>query len=99
MPAGFSRNRFAVPKPIVVCIVPDMLESWLPVTRPRMFWMPTSGCATPHVAALQKFAVLFAPILKDPKLWNRFDPLRVPPVMFHVGPAWLTVMPRPLDVM
>jgi hypothetical protein len=64
-----------------------------------MFWMPTSGCATPQVAALQKFAVLFAPILKDPKLWNRFDPLRVPPVMFHIGPAWLTVVPSPLDVM
>jgi len=54
---------------------------------------------------LQKFAVLPAPTFKDPKLWNRFDPLWVPPVMLHVAPTQgrlvdpFTVVPRPLDVM
>src|SRR4029450_2913107 len=67
--------------------------------------MPTSGTAAPQAAALQKFAVAPAPTFKRPKLWNRFDPLWVPPVMLHVPPRHgvlvdpFTAVPRPLDVM
>src|SRR6476469_389461 len=82
-----------------------MLETWPPVIRPRIFWMPTSGTAAPQAAALQKLPVLPAPTLKKPKLWNRLDPLWVPPVMLHVPPTQgklpdpFTVLPRPLGVM
>ena len=73
----------------------------MPVTRPRIFWMPPSGSAAPQAAASQKFAVLPAPTFSRPKLWTRLDPFpgRVPPVMFQVVPAWPTVVPKPLDVM
>src|SRR6266540_4306058 len=82
-----------------------MFETWPPVTRPRIFWMPTSGTAAPHAAALQKFAVLSAPTFKDPKLWNRFEPLWVPPVILHVPLTHgsvvdpFTAVPRLLEVM
>src|ERR1051326_5788038 len=57
-------------------MVPKMLDTSPPVTRPRMLEV-----ARPE--SLRKFAMLLLGTLKSPKLWNRLvpPPGRVPPVM------------------
>ena len=59
-PAGFIRNKFALPKP-VVWMVPKIFDGLPPVTRPRMF-----DVAKPE--SLRKFAMLLFGTLKLPKL-------------------------------
>ena len=59
-PAGFIRNKFAFPNP-VVWIVPTIFERFPPVTRPRMF-----DVASPEL--FKKFAMLLLGTLKSPKL-------------------------------
>ena len=76
-PAGFIRNRFAPPKP-VVWIIPKILEALPPVIRPRMLFV-----GRPEL--LRKLAMLLVGTLKFPKLWNKLvpPPGRVPPVMSY----------------
>ena len=59
-PAGFIRNRFALPKP-VVWIVPKILDELPPVTRPRMFEV-----ADPDW--FRKLAILLVGTPNSPKL-------------------------------
>jgi len=59
-PAGFIRNRFALPKP-VVWIAPRIFDTFPPVTRPSMLDVG-------RAVSLRKFAMLFAGTLKFPKL-------------------------------
>jgi hypothetical protein len=76
-PAGFIRNKFALPNP-VVWIVPKIFDMSPPVTRPRMFEVRGRDQFT---GVLRKLAVSPESTLKLPKLWNRFVPALVPPVM------------------
>ena len=59
-PAGFIRNRFAFPKPLV-WMVPKMFETFPPVTRPRIF-----DVGRPE--SFKKLAMLLLGTLKFPKL-------------------------------
>jgi hypothetical protein len=54
-PAGFIRNRFALPNP-VVWIVPKISELLPPVTRARIFEVRGRD---PFTGVLRKFAMLF----------------------------------------
>ncbi len=95
-PAGLSRKKFA-PGYEAVSSVPKMLDTSPPVTRLRIFRVTRPG------VVLLKSAVSAAPMLKRPKLWNRFGPFpgRAPPVIWYTvppAPGAVTVVPRPLEV-
>jgi hypothetical protein len=51
-----------------------MFEEFPPVTRLRMLVVRAP-------LSFRKFAVLFVPTLKLPKLWNKLVPFLAPPVM------------------
>ncbi len=60
IPAGFIKNRLALPKP-VVWIVPKILDGFPPVTRPRMLEVG-------RAVSLRKFATWLVGTPNSPKL-------------------------------